>query len=73
MLNKFSHQQPQCAKTLRTYGFRLQWLLRDDSRRVDYNRARIKPGYPDWNKLFEDLGRRYGFYTLSKFSEHEKP
>jgi hypothetical protein len=38
---------------------RLQWLLRDDSRRVDYNRARIRSGYSDWNKLFEDVGRRF--------------
>jgi hypothetical protein len=38
---------------------RLQWLLRDDSRRVDYNRARIGSGYSEWNKLFEELGRRF--------------
>jgi hypothetical protein len=38
---------------------RLQYLLGDDPRRVDYNRARIRSGYSDWNKLFEDLGRRF--------------
>lgn len=38
---------------------RLQFLLGDDPRRVDYNRARIRSGYPDWNKLFEDVGRRF--------------
>jgi len=37
----------------------LQWLLGDDPRRFDYNRARIRSRYPDWNKLFEDLGRRF--------------
>jgi hypothetical protein len=37
----------------------LQWLLGDDPRRFDYNRARIRSGYPDWNKLFEDIGRRF--------------
>ena len=37
----------------------LQWLLKDDSRRVDYNRARIRSGYSDWNKLFERIGQRY--------------
>jgi hypothetical protein len=26
---------------------RLQWLPRDDSRRVDYNRARIRSGHSD--------------------------
>jgi hypothetical protein len=32
---------------------RLQWLLGDDCRRVDFNRARIRVGYPGFNKLFE--------------------
>jgi hypothetical protein len=41
---------------------RLQWLLGDDCLRVDYNRARIRSGYPDWNKLFEKIGGR--FHTL---------
>jgi hypothetical protein len=37
----------------------LQWLLGDDCRRVDYNRARIRSRYPDWNKLFERIGQRF--------------
>jgi hypothetical protein len=44
---------------------RLQWLLGDDCRRVDYNRARIRSHYPDWNKLFERIGQR--FVTLYRF------
>jgi hypothetical protein len=32
---------------------RLQWLLGDDCRRVDFNRARMRAGYPRFNKLFE--------------------
>lgn len=36
---------------------RLQWLLGDDSRRVDFNRARIESGLVEWNKLFEVAGR----------------
>lgn len=37
---------------------RLQWLLGDDSSRVDFNRARIDSGLNEWNKLFEEPGRR---------------
>jgi hypothetical protein len=37
---------------------RLQWLLGDDSRRVDFNRARIESELDEWNKLFEVPGRR---------------
>jgi hypothetical protein len=33
---------------------RIQWLLGDDCRRVDFNRARIRVCYPRWNKLFEE-------------------
>jgi hypothetical protein len=44
----------------------LQWLLGDDFRRFDYNRARIRSRYPDWNKLFEDLGRRFWVLYRSK-------
>ncbi len=33
---------------------RLQFLLGDDSRRVDRNRARISSGLNEWNKLFEE-------------------
>jgi hypothetical protein len=35
---------------------RLQWLLGDDCRRVDFNRARINVGLLEWNKLFEVAG-----------------
>jgi hypothetical protein len=34
---------------------RIQWLLGDDCRRVDFNRARIRVGYSGWNKLFETI------------------
>ena len=37
---------------------KLQYLLGDDSRRVDFNRARIEPGLLGWNKLFESVGAR---------------
>jgi len=37
---------------------RLQWLLGDDSARVDFNRARIRSGLNEWNKLFEEPGKR---------------
>jgi hypothetical protein len=36
----------------------LQWLLGDDCRRVDFNRARIESGLHEWNKLFEVARRR---------------
>lgn len=41
-----------------TLANRLQWLLGDDSMRVDFNRARIGAGFTEWNKLFEVIGRR---------------
>lgn len=34
----------------------LQWLLLDDHGRVDFNRARIKIGFNEWDKLFEPPG-----------------
>jgi hypothetical protein len=37
---------------------RLQWLLGDDCLRVDFNRARIRAGLREWNKLFEVAGKR---------------
>jgi hypothetical protein len=37
---------------------RLQYLLGDDPKRVDYNQARIDSGLPGWNKLFESIGRK---------------
>ena len=36
----------------------IQWLLGDDSKRVDFNRARIQSGLVEWNKLFEVPQRR---------------
>jgi hypothetical protein len=40
---------------------RLQYLLGDDPRRFDYNRARINSGLVEWNKLFESIGRKMVF------------
>lgn len=36
----------------------LQYLLGDDTQRVDHNRARIESGLNEWNKLFELPNRR---------------
>ena len=47
--------RPQIDATLAN---RLQWLLGDDSKRVDFNRARIESGLNEWNKLFEVVGRK---------------
>jgi len=41
-----------------SFANQLQWLLGDDSRRVDFNRARIDSGLDEWNKLFEVAGRK---------------
>jgi len=46
---------------------RLQWLLGDDARRVDLNRARIRSGLKGWNKLFERVGAR--LRTIYRASE----
>jgi hypothetical protein len=32
---------------------KLQYLLGDDAKRVDFNQARINSGLPEWNKTFE--------------------
>lgn len=37
---------------------RLHWILGDDARRVDFNRARIRAGYARWNKMFEAANAR---------------
>ena len=37
---------------------RIHWLIGDDCRRVDFNRARIHAGYVGWNKLFEPENTR---------------
>ena len=34
---------------------RLQWLLGDDCQRVDFNRARIRSGLNEWNKLYAKI------------------
>ncbi len=34
-------------------AWRLQFLLRDDRRRVSLNRVRLRAGFSGWNKLFE--------------------
>ena len=34
----------------------LQYLLGDDGQRVSLNRARMRAGFDDWNKLFERTG-----------------
>jgi hypothetical protein len=36
----------------------LQFLMGDDCKRVDFNRARIRSGFSEWNKLFEKENRR---------------
>ena len=36
----------------------LQWLLGDHCSRVDFNRARIRSGLKEWNKLFWEPGRK---------------
>lgn len=37
---------------------RLQYLLGDDAKRVSLNQARINAGLPEWNKLFEAIGKK---------------
>jgi len=36
-------------------AWRLQFLLGDDCKRVSLNRARLRAGFSDWNKLFEGI------------------
>jgi hypothetical protein len=31
----------------------LQWFLLDDHGRIDFDRARINVGFPEWCKFFE--------------------
>lgn len=50
-----------------SFANRLQWLLGDDCRRVDFNRARIKSNLVEWNKLFEKMNVKLKrIYPLSK-------
>jgi hypothetical protein len=58
---------------------RLQWLLGDDCRRVDFNRARIRSHLPEFDKLFEEPNRRLRtlyrqpwFSTKGPFYVHER-
>lgn len=37
---------------------RIHWLLGDDCKRVDFNRARIESQLNEWNKLFEVPNRK---------------
>jgi hypothetical protein len=37
---------------------RLQYLIGDDAKRVDFNQARIDSGLRHWNILFETIGRK---------------
>jgi hypothetical protein len=48
----------------------LQWILGDDARRVDFNRARIESGLVEFNKLFEVAGRR--LRTIYRYSRRLK-
>jgi len=54
-LHFYIHVSPSMEARLAN---KLQWLLGDDSARVDFNRARIDSGLNEWNKLFEVSGRR---------------
>ena len=58
---------------------RLQFLLGDDCRRVDFNRARIHSGLNEWNKLFERIGTRprtiyrHTNYPVDRHLRHTRP
>jgi hypothetical protein len=48
----------------------LQFLLGDDAQRVSLNRARIRAGFNDWNKLFEKENTRLKtLYRSPEFSQ----
>ena len=40
-------------------AWRLQYHLGDDAKRVSLNRARMKAGFDEWNKLFEGIHPRF--------------
>ncbi len=44
----------------------LQWLLGDDCRRVEFNRARIDSHLSEWNKLFEEPSVRLRYIYSRK-------
>ncbi len=50
----------------------LQYLLGDDASRVDFNRARIRSGLNEWNKLFEEAGRRLRTIYRSPCRDYNK-
>jgi hypothetical protein len=51
---------------------RLQFLLGDDCRRVDFNRARISSGLNEWNKLFERTRARVRtIFDDNRHSRHD--
>jgi hypothetical protein len=48
----------------------LQFLLGDDAQRVSMNRARMRAGFEDWNKLFENEHTRLKtLYRSPEFSQ----
>ncbi|MGA2785763.1 MAG: hypothetical protein ABSF09_13805 [Candidatus Bathyarchaeia archaeon] len=52
---------------------RIQYLLGDDCRRVDFNRARIKVHYSGWDKLFEEENTRIiQLYHARFLQEHNQ-
>jgi len=51
---------------------RLQYLLGDDAQRVDFNQARIDSGLPEWNKLFEAVGRKMQTIYSSRRREQDE-
>lgn len=38
---------------------RIQYLIGDDAKRVDFNRSRIESGVVEWNKLFEKANVKF--------------
>jgi len=52
---------------------RIHWLLGDDCKRVDFNRARIESGLAEWSKLFERANVRLRtIYHASRFLQERK-
>ncbi len=50
---------------------RLQYLLGDDAKRVDFNRARIESGLTEWSKLFERANVRLRTIYRADLPSHE--
>jgi hypothetical protein len=54
------HYYVQLVETLTDQAANdLQYLLGGDAKRVAWNQQRINSGLPDWNKLFEEVGRHF--------------